>query len=125
MDPPSFDLLTDMPELDLARLEALQQVNRYDAIFMDSITTLLGMCGDGPKMTDVEFGAAIYKLNKWADEANVLVVMTCHLRKQARDATNNNVRIGDCMALAVRHGLPVMCGLFGELTTTTPATTPT
>ena len=95
MDPPSFDLLTDMPELDLARLEALQQVNRYDAIFMDSITTLLGMCGDGPKMTDVEFGAAIYRLNKWADEANVLVVMTCHLRKQARDATNNNVRIGD------------------------------
>ena len=95
MDPPSFDLLTDMPELDLARLEALQQANRYDAIFMDSITTLLGMCGDGPKMTDVEFGAAIYRLNKWADEANVLVVMTCHLRKQARDATNNNVRIGD------------------------------
>ena len=95
MDPPSFDLLTDMPELDLARLEALQQVNRYDAIFMDSITTLLGMCGDGPKMTDVEFGAVIYRLNKWADEANVLVVMTCHLRKQARDATNNNVRIGD------------------------------
>lgn len=95
MDPPSFDLLTDMPELDLDRLEALQQVNRYDAIFMDSITTLLGMCGDGPKMTDVEFGAAIYRLNKWADEANVLVVMTCHLRKQARDATNNNVRIGD------------------------------
>ena len=95
MDPPSFDLLTDMPELDLARLEALQQANRYDAIFMDSITTLLGMCGDGPKMTDVEFGAVIYRLNKWADEANVLVVMTCHLRKQARDATNNNVRIGD------------------------------
>ncbi|WP_186497283.1 AAA family ATPase [Synechococcus sp. TAK9802] len=95
MDPPSFDLLTDMPELDLARLEALQQANGYDAIFMDSITTLLGMCGDGPKMTDVEFGAAIYRLNKWADEANVLVVMTCHLRKQARDATNNNVRIGD------------------------------
>ena len=92
---PSFDLLTDMPELDLARLEALQQANRYDAIFMDSITTLLGMCGDGPKMTDVEFGAVIYRLNKWADEANVLVVMTCHLRKQARDATNNNVRIGD------------------------------
>ena len=48
MDPPSFDLLTDMPELALARLEALQQVNCYDAIFMDSITTLLGMCGDGP-----------------------------------------------------------------------------
>ena len=84
-----------MPELDLDRLKALQQVNHYDAIFMDSITTLLGMCGDGPKMTDVEFGAAIYRLNKWADEANVLVVMTCHLRKQARDATNNNVRIGD------------------------------
>ena len=95
MDPPSFDLLTDMPELDLARLEALQQANRYDAIFMDSITTLLGMCGDGPKMTDVEFGAVIYRLNKWADEANILVVMTCHPRKQARDATNNNVRIGD------------------------------
>ena len=95
MDPPSFDLLTDMPELDLDRLKALQQVNHYDAIFMDSITTLLGMCGDGPKMTDVEFGAVIYRLNKWADEANVLVVMTCHLRKQARDATNNNVRIGD------------------------------
>ena len=37
MDPPSFDLLTDMPELDLARLEALQQVNRYDAIFMLSL----------------------------------------------------------------------------------------
>ena len=64
MDPPSFDLLTDMPELDLARLEALQQANRYDAIFMDSITTLLGMSGDGPKMTDVEFGAVIYRLNK-------------------------------------------------------------
>ena len=62
---------------------------------MDSITTLLGMCGDGPKMTDVEFGRVIYRLNKWADEANVLRVMTCHLRKQARDATSNNVRIGD------------------------------
>ena len=46
-------------------------------------------------MTDVEFGAVIYRLNKWADEANVLVVMACHLRKQARDATKNNVRIGD------------------------------
>ena len=30
-----------------------------------------------------------------ADQNNALVVMTCHLRKQARDATNNTVRIGD------------------------------
>ena len=95
MDPPSFDLLTDMPELDLARLEALQQANRYDAIFMDSITTLLGMCGDGPKMTDVDFGFVLYELNKWADENNVLLVMTSHLRKQAKDAVSNNVRISD------------------------------
>ena len=92
---PSFDLLTDMPELDLARLEALQQANRYDAIFMDSITTLLGMCGDGPKMTDVDFGFVLYELNKWADENNVLLVMTSHLRKQAKDAVSNNVRISD------------------------------
>lgn len=95
MDPPSFDLLTDIPELDLARLEALQQANRYDANFIDSITTLLGTCGDGPKMTYVEFGAVIYRLNKWADEANVMVVMTFQLLNQARDSTNNNVRIGD------------------------------
>tara|TARA_Y100001954_G_scaffold86853_1_gene95232 strand:+ start:426 stop:1571 length:1146 start_codon:yes stop_codon:yes gene_type:complete len=95
MDPPRFDLLTDMPELDLARLEALQQANRYDAIFMDSITTLLGMCGDGPKMTDVDFGFVLYELNKWADENNVLLVMTSHLRKQAKDAVSNNVRISD------------------------------
>ena len=61
---PSFDLLTYMPELDLARLEALQKANGYDVISMDSITTQLGMCGDGPKMTDVEFGAVIYSLNK-------------------------------------------------------------
>ena len=53
------------------------------------------------------------------------LVMTCHLRKQARDATNNDVKIGEFMALAVRHGLPVMFGLFGELKTTTPATTRT
>ena len=92
---PSFDLLTDMAELDLARLEALQQANRYDAIFMDSITTLLGRSHDGPRMVDAEFGLPIYQLNDWADKYNVLVLMTCHLRKQARDATSNTVRIGD------------------------------
>ena len=125
MDPPSFDLLTDMPELDLARLEALQQANRYDAIFMDSITTLLGMCGDGPKMTDVEFGAVIYRLNKWADEANVLVVMTCHLRKQARDAINNNVRIGDMYGAGSQTWAASDVWALWRVTTTTPATTPT
>ena len=102
---PSFDLLTDMPELDLARLEDLQQANSYDAIFKDSITTLLGMRGDGPKMTDVESGRVIYKLNKWADEANVFLVMTCrHLRKQARDAKATTSGLASCMVLAVRQG---------------------
>ena len=92
---PSFDLITDMPELDLDRLTRLQQLNSYDAIFMDSITTLLGRSNDGPRMVDAEFGLPIYALNDWADEHNVLVLMTCHLRKQARDATSNTVRIGD------------------------------
>jgi len=92
---PSFDLLTDMAELDLDRLTRLQQLNGYDAIFMDSITTLLGRSNDGPRMVDAEFGLPIYELNDWADEHNVLVLMTCHLRKQARDATSNTVRIGD------------------------------
>ena len=62
---------------------------------MDSITTLLGRSNDGPRMVDAEFGLPIYQLNDWADEHNVLVLMTCHLRKQARDATSNTVRIGD------------------------------
>ena len=92
---PSFDLITDMAELDLDRLTRLQQLNGYDAIFMDSITTLLGRSNDGPRMVDAEFGLPIYQLNDWADEHNVLVLMTCHLRKQARDATSNTVRIGD------------------------------
>ena len=92
---PSFDLITDMPELDLDRLTRLQQLNGYDAIFMDSITTLLGRSNDGPRMVDAEFGLPIYQLNDWADQNNVLVLMTCHLRKQARDATSNTVRIGD------------------------------
>jgi len=92
---PSFDLLTDMAELDLDRLTRLQQLNGYDAIFMDSITTLLGRSNDGPRMVDAEFGLPIYVLNDWADKHNVLVLMTCHLRKQARDATSNTVRIGD------------------------------
>ncbi len=99
---PSFDLITNMPELDFARLESFQQANGYDAVFMNSIATLLGMCGNGPKKTDVEFGRVIYKLNSWADEANVLLVITCHLRKQARDATNNNVRIGDIYGSGVQ-----------------------
>ena len=92
---PAFDLLTDMPQLDLNRLIRLQQCNRYDAILMDSITTLLGRSDDGPRMVDAEFGLPIYELNDWADQYNLLVVMTCHLRKQARDATSNTVRIGD------------------------------
>ena len=92
---PAFDLLTDMPQLDLNRLTRLQQCNGYDAILMDSITTLLGRSDDGPRMVDAEFGLPIYELNDWADQYNLLVVMTCHLRKQARDATSNTVRIGD------------------------------
>ena len=50
---------------------------------------------DGPRTVDAEFDLPIYQLNYWADEHNVLVLMTCHLRKQARDATSNTVRIGD------------------------------
>ena len=119
---PSFDLLTDMPELDLARLEALQQANRYDAIFMDSITTLLGMCGDGPKMTDVDFGFVLYELNKWADENNVLLVMTSHLRKQAKDAVSNNVPSNltkgsgtGLSALIYGNFSDLLIGMFGQL----------
>ena len=92
---PAFDLLTEMEQLDLERLTRLQQLNGYDAIFMDSIMTLLGRSNDGPRMVDAEFGLPIYVLNDWADEHNVLVLMTWHLRKQARDATSNTVRIGD------------------------------
>ena len=62
---------------------------------MDSITTLLGRPNDGPRMVEAKFGLPIYVLNDWADEHNVLVLMTCHLRKQARDATSNTFRIGD------------------------------
>ena len=64
-------------------------------MFRHVITTLLGRSNDGPRMVDAEFGLPIYQLNDWADEHNVLVLMTCHLRKQARDATSNTVRIGD------------------------------
>ena len=92
---PAFDLFTDMEQLDLDRLTRLQQCNGYDAIFMDSITTLLGRSDDGPRMVDAEFGLPIYALNDWADQNNLLVVMTCHLRKQARDATSNTVSIND------------------------------
>ena len=91
---PAFDLLTDMEQLDLEQLTRLQQLNGYDAIFMDSITTLVDHSNDGPRMVDVEFGLPIYVLNDWADEHNVLV-LTCQLRKQAREATSNTVRIGD------------------------------
>ena len=43
----SFDLITDMPELDLDRLTRLEQLNGCNAIFMDTITTLLGRFDDG------------------------------------------------------------------------------
>ena len=63
MDPP-FDLLTDMERHDLERLTRLQQLNGYDAIFMDSITTLLlGRSNDGPQMVYAEFGLPICVLN--------------------------------------------------------------
>ena len=78
---PACDLLTDMEQLDLERLTRLQQLNGYEAIFMYSITTLLGRSNDGPGMVDAEFGLPIYVLNDWADEHNVLVLMTCHLPK--------------------------------------------
>ena len=92
---PEFHFITDMKTLDMRHLNALQQQEGYDAILLDSITTLLGKNHDGPKMNDAEFGFALYDLNDWASAQNVLVGMTCHLRKQGRDTTTNKVKIGD------------------------------
>ena len=92
---PAFDFITDMKTFDMQRLNALQEQESYDAILLDSITTLFGRNSDGPRMNDAEFGFPLYDLNDWASDAGVLIGMTCHLRKQGRETTTNKVKIGD------------------------------
>ena len=68
------------------------------------------------------------------DQRDLLFQQVGRLERIARKAENAGqfsaavgaiTALNRMIALAVRHGLPVMCGLFGKLTTTTPATTPT
>ena len=87
-----FHLLTDWKFLDVSKLMALQEQQRYDLIVLDSLTTLLGAGRpDGPSMNDAEFGFDLYPLNKWASENRVAVMMSAHFRKQSKDSSTNTI----------------------------------
>ncbi len=96
-----FHLLTDWKFLDVSKLMALQEQQRYDLIVLDSLTTLLGAGRpDGPSMNDAEFGFDLYPLNHWASQNRVAVVMSAHLRKQSKDSTTNTITLDSVFGAA-------------------------
>lgn len=66
---------------DIKALQDLVKANRYGAVFLDSITTLLGNRATGTRMNDPEFAAPLYALNDLASKMRFLAVITSHLRK--------------------------------------------
>lgn len=67
--------------LEISELERLVRNNRYGAVLLDSITTLLGNRITGTRMNDPEFAAPLYALNDLASKMEFLAVITSHLRK--------------------------------------------
>ena len=63
---------------DVARLED-QIGDKYGAIFLDSITTLLS--GQKYSSKDAEFAMPLYALNNLASRKGLLIVMSSHLKK--------------------------------------------
>jgi len=67
--------------LEKPKLRQLVKDGDYGAVFLDSVTTLLGNGVQGVRMNDPEFAKPLYELNHLACELGFLAVITSHLRK--------------------------------------------
>lgn len=80
--------------LDLSLLSRVVDDRKVGVVFLDSVTTLLK--GKGIRMRDPEFADALYDLNHWSAERNVLTIMSCHLRKPDEAKRDREVN-SDCI----------------------------
>jgi hypothetical protein len=65
--------------LEMDRLEAQITAQRYGAVFLDSITTLL--THSAHSMKDAEFSQPLYQLNALASSFNLFALISAHLKK--------------------------------------------
>jgi len=79
-------------QLNIKKLREHVEVNKYEVVLIDSISTLLA--NRGINFKDMEVATPLYELNDLASELNILIIINSHLNKEDRDEVNLNDLLG-------------------------------
>ncbi len=93
-----FEIGYAEPPLDLIRLENQIRSKVYDAIFIDSATSLLAT--NDLEVIDLGFPRKLYRIGKALAEANVAGLLTTHLKKPPENKIRDRVTKHDIQGVA-------------------------
>jgi len=79
-------------QLNIKKLREHVEINNYEVVLIDSISTLLA--NRGINFKDMEVATPLYELNDLASELNILIIINSHLNKEDRDEVNLNDLLG-------------------------------
>ena len=95
---PQFEICFADPPLDLRWLEKQIQSKVYDAIFIDSSTSLLAT--NELDVTDLGFPRRLYRISKCFAQSNVAGLLTSHLNKPSDNKIRDRVTKHDIQGVA-------------------------
>ena len=93
-----FEICFTEPPLDLSWLEKQIQSKVYDAIFIDSSTSLLAT--NELDVTDLGFPRRLYRISKCFAQSNVAGLLTSHLNKPSDNKVRDRVTKHDIQGVA-------------------------